>query len=92
MAEKNVDVQETKGTHDVLARAYADMQAGNAAGFGALGVDMSSGSAADVFAGNASRYASDVALNSYQKNVTEWETRQNVNGRRLWRRRKKPVR
>lgn len=28
-----------------LTRAYADMQAGNAAGFGALGVDMSSGSA-----------------------------------------------
>lgn len=62
-----------------LTRAYADMQAGNAAGFGALGVDMSSGSAADVFAGNASRYASDLALNSYQKNVMEWETRQNVN-------------
>lgn len=51
----------------------------NAAGFGALGVDMSSGSAADVFAGNAARYASDLALNSYQKKVTEWETRQNVN-------------
>lgn len=65
MAEKNVDVQETKGTHDVLARAYADMQAGRAA---------------------------DVELNKYQKEVAEWESRQNVNGRRLWRRRKKPVR
>ena len=80
MAEKNVDVQETKGTHDVLARAYADMQAGNAAGFGALGVDMSSGSAADV------------ELNKYQKEVAEWESRQNVNGRRVRRRRRKPVR
>lgn len=79
-AEKGrIEAENIDRERSALTRAYADMQAGNAAGFGALGVDMSSGSAADVFAGNASRYASDVALNSYQKNVMEWETRQNVN-------------
>lgn len=62
-----------------LTRAYADLQSGNVAGFGALGVDMSSGSARDVLAGNAARYAQDVGLNRYQKSVSEWETRQNVN-------------
>lgn len=79
-AEKGrIEAENIERERSALTRAYADMQAGNAASFGALGVDMSSGSAADVFAGNASRYASDVALNSYQKNVAEWETRQNVN-------------
>ncbi len=79
-AEKGrIEAENIDRERSALTRAYADMQAGNAASFGALGVDMSSGSAADVFAGNASRYASDVALNSYQKNVAEWETRQNVN-------------
>ena len=79
-AEKGrIEAENIDRERSALTRAYADMQAGNAAGFGALGVDMSSGSAADMFAGNASRYASDVALNSYQKNVMEWETRQNVN-------------
>lgn len=78
-AEKGrIEAENIDRERSALTRAYVDMQAGNAASFGALGVDMSSGSAADVFAGNASRYASDVALNSYQKNVTEWETRQNV--------------
>ena len=79
-AEKGrIEAENIDRERSALTRAYADMQAGNAASFGALGVDMSSGSAADVFAGNASRYASDVALNSYQKNVADWETRQNVN-------------
>ena len=79
-AEKGrIEAENIDRERSALTRAYADMQAGNAASFGALGVDMSSGSAADVFAGNASRYASDVALNSYHKNVADWETRQNVN-------------
>lgn len=79
-AEKGrIEAENLDRERSALTRAYADMQAGNAAAFGALGVDMSSGSAADVFAGNAARYASDLALNSYQKKVTEWETRQNVN-------------
>ena len=79
-AEKGrIEAENLDRERSALTRAYADMQAGNAAAFGALGVDMSSGSASDVFAGNAARYASDLALNSYQKKVTEWETRQNVN-------------
>ena len=62
-----------------LTRQYADLQAGNAAAFGALGVDMSSGSALDIMEGNASRYAQNVGENRYQKAVSEWATRQNVN-------------
>ena len=64
---------------NALTRQYADLQAGNVASFGALGVDMSSGSAMDVLSGNASRYAQDVGENRYQKAVSEWATRQNVN-------------
>ena len=64
---------------NALTRRYADLQAGNAASFGALGVDMSSGSAMDIMKGNASRYAADVGTNRYQKAVNEWAARQNVN-------------
>lgn len=61
-----------------LTRRYADQQAGNVAGFGALGVDMSSGSAQRLLSGNASRYAQAVGENRYQKALGEWETRENV--------------
>lgn len=71
---ENIDRQ-----RNALTREYADLQAGNVASFGALGVDMSSGSAMDILKGNASRYAQDVGTNRYQKAVSEWSTRQNVN-------------
>lgn len=71
---ENIDRQ-----RNALTREYADLQAGNVASFGALGVDMSSGSALDIMRGNASRYAQDVATNRQQKAVSEWATRQNVN-------------
>lgn len=71
---ENIDRQ-----RNALTREYADLQAGNVASFGALGVDMSSGSALDIMRGNASRYAQDVATNRQQKAVSEWSTRQNVN-------------
>ena len=61
-----------------LRRQYADLQSGNIASLGALGVDMSSGSAADTLEGNALRFSQDVALNRYQKALSEWETRENV--------------
>ena len=71
---ENIDRQ-----RNALTREYADLQAGNVASFGALGVDMSSGSAMDILKGNAARYAQDVGTNRYQKAVSEWSTRQNVN-------------
>ena len=64
---------------NAITRQYADLQAGNVASFGALGVDMSSGSAMDILSGNAARYAQDVGENRYQKAVSEWAARQNVN-------------
>ena len=54
------------------------MQSGNIASLGALGVDISSGSAADTLEGNALRFSQDVALNRYQKALSEWETGENV--------------
>lgn len=62
-----------------LRRQYADLQSGNIASLGALGVDMSSGSALDTLEGNAQRFTQDVGLNRYQKALSDWETRQNVN-------------
>lgn len=62
-----------------LRREYADLQAGNVAGMGALGVDMSSGSALRTLEGNALRFAQNVGANRYQKALSDWETRQNVN-------------
>ena len=62
-----------------LTRQYADAQSGAVANLGALGVDMSSGSAANVLQGNANAYAADVGDNRYQKAYSQWETRQNVN-------------
>lgn len=64
-----------------LRREYADLQAGNAASLGALGVDMSSGSAAATLEGNAAHFAADVAANRYQKAVSQWETDENVKAR-----------
>lgn len=61
-----------------LRRQYADLQSGNIASLGALGVDMSSGSALDTLEGNALRFSQDVALNRYQKALSEWETGENV--------------
>lgn len=79
-AEKGrIEAENIDRERSALTREYGDTQAGNAATFGALGVDMSSGSAANVLTGNAVRYASDIGLNSYQKNVADWETRQNMN-------------
>lgn len=61
-----------------LRRQYADLQSGNIASLGALGVDMSSGSAVDTLEGNTLRFSQDVALNRYQKALSEWETGENV--------------
>lgn len=61
-----------------LRRQYADLQSGNIASLGALGVDMSSGSALGTLEGNALRFSQDVALNRYQKALSEWETGENV--------------
>lgn len=61
-----------------LRRQYADLQSGNIASLGALGVDISGGSAADTLEGNALRFSQDVALNRYQKALSEWETGENV--------------
>ena len=52
------------------------------ANLGALGVDMSSGSAAASLEGNANRFAADYGANRYQKAVGEWETRENVKAQR----------
>lgn len=71
--EENLDRE-----RNALTREYADLQAGNVASFGSLGVDMSSGSAMDILTGNAARYASDVGTNRYQKALSQWETRENV--------------
>ena len=78
-AEKGrIEAENLDRERNSLTRQYADLQAGNVASFGALGVDMSSGSAMDVLSGNASRYAGDVGLNRYQKAVNQWETDENV--------------
>ena len=74
-----IEAESLDRERSALTRRYADLQAGNAAAFGALGVDMSSGSALDVMKGNAARYAQDVGENRYQKAVSEWAARQNVN-------------
>ena len=78
-AEKGrIEAENLDRERNALTRQYADLQAGNVASFGALGVDMSSGSAMDVLSGNASRYAGDVGMNRYQKAVNQWETDENV--------------
>lgn len=84
---QNAKIAEEKGRiaaenfdreRDVLRREYADLQAGNVAQMGGLGVDLSSGSVQKTLTGNANRFAADVGLNRYQKSLSEWETRQNV--------------
>lgn len=78
-AEKGrIEAENLDREKSALRRQYADLQAGNVANLGALGVDMSSGSAAAALEGNAQRFAADVGANRYQKAVSEWETRQNV--------------
>ena len=78
-AEKGrIEAENMDREKSALHREFADMQSGNVANLGALGVDMSSGSAAQVLSGNAANYAADVGANRYQKAVGQWETRQNV--------------
>lgn len=78
-AEKGrIEAENLDREKSALRRNYADLQAGNMANLGALGVDMSSGSAAAALEGNAQRFAADVGANRYQKAVSEWETRENV--------------
>lgn len=73
-----IEAENLDRERSALRREYADAQAGAAASLGALGVDMSSGSAAALMQGNASRFAADVGANLYQKSVSAWATRQNV--------------
>ena len=78
-AEKGrIEAENLDREKSALRRNYADLQAGNMANLGALGVDMSSGSAQATLEGNAQRFAADVGANRYQKAVGEWETRENV--------------
>ena len=78
-AEKGrIEAENLDREKSALRRNYADLQAGNMANLGALGVDMSSGSAQATLEGNAQRFAADVGANRYQKAVSEWETRENV--------------
>lgn len=56
-----------------LRREYEAMQGRNAVRLGAGNVDLASGSAMDVAAGNADIFAQDVAENSYQKMLRIWE-------------------
>lgn len=73
-----IEAENLDRERDALRRQYADLQSGNMVSLGALGVDMSSGSAAATLEGNANRFAADVGANRYQKSVSEWATRQNV--------------
>ena len=82
-AEKGrIEAENLDRERSALRREYADVQAGNVANLGALGVDMSSGSAAASLEGNANRFAADYGANRYQKAVGEWETRENVKAQR----------
>lgn len=74
-----VEAENIDREKSALTRQFADAQSGAVANLGALGVDMSSGSAANVLQGNANAYAADVGDNRYQKAYSQWETRQNVN-------------
>lgn len=74
-----VEAENIDSDKQALTRQFADAQSGAVANLGALGVDMSSGSAANVLQGNANAYAEDVGQNRYQKAFSQWETRQNVN-------------
>lgn len=57
-------------------------QSHNRAMLGATGVDMSSGSAADIALGNATQFGNDLSQNSYNKALKEWETQTTVNNQR----------
>lgn len=82
-AEKGrIEAENLDRERSALRREYADVQAGNVANLGALGVDMSSGSAAASLEGNANRFAADYGANRYQKAVGEWETSENVKAQR----------
>ena len=71
-AEKGrIEAENLDRERSALRREYADVQSGNVANLGALGVDMSS----------ANRFAADYGANRYQKAVGEWETRENVKAR-----------
>lgn len=78
-AEKGrIEAENLDRERNALTRQYADAQSGTVANLGALGVDMSSGSAVKVLQGNANAYAADVADNRYQKSVSQWVTNENV--------------
>lgn len=61
-----------------LTRDYRNIQSANAVALGAGNVDLSSGSAMDVAAGNADRFAADIGDNAYSRALKDWETREQV--------------
>ena len=61
-----------------LRRNYESTQGSNVAGMGAMGVDITSGSALDVLTGNARLFSADVGTNRYQKAVAQWEANEAV--------------
>ena len=58
---------------NAVTDAYRSQQGANIAGAGAANVDISSGSAAKVLEGNASRYAQDVARSRYTEAIQQWQ-------------------
>lgn len=62
----------------VLRREFESVQGRNRSLLAAGNVDMGSGSALDVSLGNIGNFAQDWSENQYQKQLKEWETRQNL--------------
>ena len=78
-AEKGrIEAENLDRQRSALRRSYADLQSDNIAALGAMNRDLSTGSSAALLRGNADRFAADVGLNLHQKDVSAWETRQNI--------------
>lgn len=77
LAAKQIEQQKSR-----LRQQYDAAMAKNRSMLAASGIDMSSGSAADVAEGNAISFGSDLAENSYNKALKEWETQTTVNNQK----------
>ena len=72
--QSEAKVAENDRQRSMLTRLYKQTQASATATFAAGNVDISTGSALASLTGNATRYASDLATNSYNKAVLQYES------------------
>lgn len=70
--------QELDEQRSAVGRQFRQQQGKNVAALAATGADIASGSALDLLEGNIDMYSQDIATNTFQKQILDWETKNKI--------------